>query len=625
MCGIAGLIGAKDRNAAEKTLCAMVNAIARRGPDGEGVEHWPGAALGHRRLAILDLSEAGRQPMLSDDHSVGVVFNGCIYNFLELRTELEKDGHRFHSDCDTEVLVRGYQAWGVDRLVSRLRGMFAFAVWDDHRQTLFLVRDRLGVKPLIYATSGGQIAFASTVPALRAAGFNGAIDPQAVQEFLAFNFITDDRTIYQGVSKLAAGTILEWKNGAFSTRSYWSVPHPEEVSPIRFEEAVEETERLLIESVRLRLFADVPIGVLLSSGVDSALVCWAMSKLNANIMAFTVSTPGDPADEAGATQETANLLGIPHRVVTLPAEAGIDMLGQLTQAYGEPFGAQSAVAMLRVSEAVKPYATVLLTGDGGDDVFLGYHFYQHYWNAQQIARKLPSVAAPLWRAVRPAVSAVPALRRPKHFLDYATGGLAAVARAGEGMGFYRDHDMVGERLAHLKEPEQRNLPLSMKSARNLLPELLEYQQRMWFTGHFMTKVDGGTMYHALEARAPFLDQVLWEFAAKLPLALRLRGGELKAVLREIVRRRISPAVAVRKKQGFTIPVERWIASRGHWGNAVESVAGDSLLERDGWIRPGALLKAYKRASERGVAPTQLWQLVVLEHWMRHEASGSIPR
>jgi asparagine synthase (glutamine-hydrolysing) len=614
MCGIAGIVGGGE--GAERALSAMVQAIALRGPDGEGKECWPGAMLGHRRLSIIDLSDAGRQPMLLEDRSIGVVFNGCIYNFHEIRHELEQLGHKFRSNCDTEVLVRGYQEWGIDKLVEQLRGMFAFAVWDDRRQTLYLVRDRLGVKPLIYSTSGKRIAFASTVPALKAAGFAGDVDPQAVQEFLSFNFVTDDRTIYQGVSKLAAATILEWKNGTMSQRSYWAVPHADEESKITFDEAVEETEKLLIESVRLRLFADVPIGVLLSAGIDSALVCWAMTKLNADIRAFTVSTPGDPSDEGSATQETARLLGIPLQVVTLPPDAGTGVLDQLTQAYGEPFGSQSAVAMLRVSAAVKPFATVLLTGDGGDDVFLGYEFYRHYWRSQALARKLPGAAAPLWRAVRPAVEKVPRLRRVKHFSDYVTGGLGAFTRANEGMQFYRDHKMLGEKLCSLEEVKQRQIPLSMDSARNLLTEILDYQQRMWFPGHFMTKVDGGAMFHALEARAPFLDQKLWEFGARLPLGLRLRGGELKAVLREIVRRRISPAVASRKKQGFTFPAERWINSTEHWGKALDSVTQDSLLERNGWLRPGSFAEATKTARARGEAPFQIWYLAVLEYWMR---------
>ncbi|HEY4365583.1 MAG TPA: asparagine synthase (glutamine-hydrolyzing) [Bryobacteraceae bacterium] len=611
MCGIAGLIGCGDPSRAETAVRAMVHAIRHRGPDSEGLDHWPNAYLGHRRLAIIDLSPAGHQPMLSDDGKIGLVFNGCIYNFLELRADLEKRGHHFRSHCDTEVLLRGYQEWGIDGLVPRLRGMFAFGIWDDPAQTLSLVRDRLGVKPLIYSSRDGQIAFASTVGALRAGGFAGEIDPQAVLEFLEFGSVTDDRSIFEGVQKLAAGTILVWKRGAVTTRPYWTLPEPDENSRITFEEAVEETERLLLESVRLRLFADVPIGALLSAGIDSTLVCWAMAKLNANVTAFTVSTPGDPEDEAPFACETAKLLGIPHQVVSLPHDQQ-DLLQELGAAYDEPFGCPSAMAMLRVSRAVKPHATVLLTGDGGDDVFLGYDFHRHYFRAQQIARKLPPGSAAAWNLARPVFDAVPRLRRPKHFLDYITGGLGAVTRAHSGIPYYRSRGLFGPRL-HGGDIQQRNMSLSAAAGRNILQDFLNYQQRMWFVAEFMTKVDGATMHYALEARSPFLDHTLWDFAAKLPFEMRLRGGTLKAILREIVRRRINPAVASRKKQGFAIPVERWLTTR--WQPQIQDILHNSSLEREGWLNPGALAALAKQSAAAGDAPMQLWFLLVLENWM----------
>ena len=615
MCGIAGYIGSDHPDAAARIVRTMVDALARRGPDSQGIETWPGATLGHRRLAILDLSAAGHQPMLSSDGRTGIVFNGCIYNFLELRNELEQSGYCFRSHCDTEVLLRGYEAWGIDALVPRLRGMFAFAVWDDRLRKLILVRDRLGVKPLVFATQGDRIAFASTVAALRSADLVREIDPAAVLEFLEFGYVTDDRTIFLGAQKLPAATILEWSDGRISQRRYWSLPHASAERAISFEDAVEETERLLVESVRLRLCSDVPIGALLSGGIDSTLVCWATAKLNANVRAFTVGTPGDAGDETPETIETARILGIPHEIVVLPTRQE-GMLDELTSAYAEPFGCTSALAMLQVSRAVKPHATVLLTGDGGDDVFLGYPFHRDYLWTQRLARLLPGVAGPAWRAVRPIFDNVPSLRRPKHFLDYATGGLGAVARAHNGLPCYAG--MLGGRLADM-ELAQRNLPLSLQSARNLVADLLDYQQRMWFVGEFMTKVDGGAMHYALEARSPFLDHKLWEFAAALDPALRLRGGVLKAILREIVRRRIGPSVASRRKQGFTIPIEKWLLS--HWSEALDGMRDESLLEREGWIRPGGLRAFVERSQAAGRAPTQLWFLIVLEHWMRANVSA----
>ncbi len=621
MCGIAGFAARTLPETALESVRAMTDSMARRGPDAEGIHAWPNAIFGHRRLAIFDLSDAGRQPMLSSNAQVGVVFNGAIYNFPELRAELEQRGHRFHSQTDTEVLVEGYLAWGIDHLVARLRGMFAFALWDNRSASLFLVRDRLGVKPLLYFDDGNALVFASTAAALRASGCVEQLDDQAVVEFLEFGFVTDQRAIFRGASKLAAGHLLEWRNGATRVRAYWSPPPVEEDRKIAFEEAVEETQRLLLDSVKVRLFADVPVGALLSGGIDSTLICWAMSKLNADIKSYTVGAPGDPADESVQAAATARQLGIPHEVIQLPAEQP-PSLDDLTSAYAEPFACSSALGMLSVSKAVKPAVTVLLTGDGGDDVFLGYPYQRHMWMAQRAARALPRPAASLWRALRPIVDHLPGLRRPKHFLDYATGGLGAVTRVHDGLPYFTHSSLLGDRIAGISL-DQRGIPLSFDSARNLLPEVLAYQQDTVFVGEFMTKVDGGTMHYALEARSPLLDQTLWDFAGRLPFSVRLHGGELKAVLREIVRRQVSPEVASRPKRGFTVPVERWLATR--WRAQLEAMLDAPLLQREGWIRPGALEPLIRSSLAHRRAPVQLWYLVVFENWLRHKARPVSPR
>jgi asparagine synthase (glutamine-hydrolysing) len=593
----------------------MLHAMARRGPDSEGLERWPGAVLGHRRLAILDLSEAGRQPMLSEDGQIGLVFNGCIYNFLELRAELEQRGCRFRSHSDTEVLLHGYREWGIDALARRLRGMFAFAVWDNPRRALTLVRDRLGVKPLIYSIPDAGIAFASTAGALRAAGFGGDIDPQAVLDVLEYGWVNDERSIYAGIRKLPPATILEWTGGRVSERQYWRLPESGEGPRIGFEEAVEETERLLVESVRLRLISDVPIGVLLSGGIDSALVCWAMRESNASITAFTVRAPDDASDESADAALTARALGISHEVVDMPQ--GDFSLDELVDAYSEPFSCQSAQAMLWVSRAVKRRATVLLTGDGGDDVFLGYPFFRNAWLAQRVARRLPSPAAAAWRAARNFVPPFGPARRMRNFLDYATGGLGDHARAHDGLPYFDRHSILGEKLAG-SELHTRRIEPSLESGRRLLSDLFDFHRRMHFTSEFMPKVDGGAMYYAIEARAPLLDQKIWEFAAALPPEVRFHGGRLKSILREIARRRIGPELAFRKKQGFTVPVEQWLAER--WSGMLDRLAGGTALERDGWVRPGSLEKPLQDAKTRRRVPVQLWRLLVLEHWLEKQNS-----
>ena len=622
MCGIAGLVSDDNRNEAAARVGRMVAALARRGPDGEGLEVWDGAALGHRRLAIFDLSAAGRQPMSAPDRGVSVVFNGAVYNFLGLRAELEARGHAFVSRTDTEVLVEGYREWGIDGLVSRLRGMFAFGLWDDRARTLFLVRDRLGVKPLVYATGPrGEVAFASTVRALREAGFVAELDEQAVVEYLEFGYVTDARTIYSGARKVAAASIVECAQGAAPrARTYWTPPVAADgrAAAPGFEEAVEETEKLFLRAVERRLQADVPVGALLSGGVDSSLVCWAVSKLGGDVTAFTVGTPGDPWDETADARRTAAELGLAHSVLEISADDSPDV-SELVAAYAEPFACASALGMLRVSRAVAPSATVLLTGDGGDDVFLGYPEHRHFYLAERLARATPAAASRAWLASSALVPARGPLRRAASFLNYAAGGLGAVACAHDGLPGYRRDGLLGERLRDA-DVEQRALPWSPGGGRRLLSEFLEYDRRTRFVGEYMTKVDGATMHHALEARSPFLDQDLWEFAAALPFDVRLRRGQLKAVLRELARRRVSPRVAAGRKRGFGVPVQRWLA--GRWRARAEELLRESVLEERGWIRAGAARAQLAEAARRGWAPNRLWYIFVLESWLRREREGS---
>src|ERR1700685_771397 len=273
MCGVAGLIGNPDPEQSRAAVCAMMASLSRRGPDGEGLEQWPTAALGHRRLSIFDLSSAGRQPMLSADGQVGLVFNGAIYNFLELRAELEQAGSRFQSRTDTEVLLHGYSVWGVDKLVARLRGMFAIALWDNRWRNLYLIRDRLGVKPLLYSIKDGVLAFASTARALKNARLTEGLDLVALTEFLEFGFVTDQQSIYASVAKVPPGTIMRWDGLQLTSCAYWSLPTVAYANgrARSFCDAVDESESILREAVKIRLQADVPVGALLSGGIDSSL------------------------------------------------------------------------------------------------------------------------------------------------------------------------------------------------------------------------------------------------------------------------------------------------------------------------------------------------------------------
>jgi asparagine synthase (glutamine-hydrolysing) len=421
--------------------------------------------------------------------------------------------------------------------------------------------------------------------------------------------------------KLPPATVLEWQDGRVTERTYWTLPEYEEPGKVGFEEAVEETERLLVEAVRLRLISDVPIGALLSGGIDSALVCWAMAKLNANVKAFTVGAPGDSSDESADASETARILGIPHQVVTPPKHRPV-LLDEMTAAYSEPFASQSAQGMLMVSRAVKPLATVLLTGDGGDDIYLGYPAFMNAWRAQKLAQKMPGIARGAWKGIRPLVPYRGTARRAKNFLDYATGGLGAHVRAHDGLPYLERNSILGEKLSQ-QVLAQRQIAPSADSARRLLFDVFQYHRKMHFLSEFMPKVDGGTMHYAVEARSPLLDQEIWEFAATLSPEVRFHGGALKAVLREIARRRVSPTVADRKKQGFTVPVDEHLTS-----NAVDSshqdlerLRGSSQLEKGGWVRRGSLDRTVEEAGRTKSVSPQLWHLLVLENWLEHHPAS----
>ena len=618
MCGIAGLAGAPDRDEAQQRVRRMMSTLARRGPDGEGVKIWPGAVLGHRRLAIYDLSELGAQPMLSPDGAVGITFNGAIYNFRELRVELEARGYHFKSHTDTEVMLHGYDAWGLDKLLERMRGMFAFALWDDRKRTLFLVRDRLGVKPLLYSAQNGQLAFASTARALRAGGCAGEIDDLAIAEYLEWGYVTDERSIYRNVHKVGAASVVEWSDGKLQTRTYWQPPTPNGKQP-SFAEALKETERLFLSAVEKRLFADVPVGALLSGGIDSSLICWAIKELGGDVTAFTVGTPGDPHDETADAIDTAQRLGIRHEILELTSNSEPN-LSEMVSAYAEPFACASALGMLRVSQAVRGSATVLLTGDGGDDVFLGYPEHRHLLLAQKLARTLPGFVANGWRKNQDKLPRVGSLKRLNSFMNYSTGGLGAVACTHDGLPAYKQFGMLGDRLAGVSLA-QREIEWSHVSGRNVLAEFLEYDRAGRFVGEFMTKVDGATMFHSLEARSPFLDQDLWEFAAGLSFETRMHGGRLKSLLRALAAEKIGERLARGRKRGFTIPVNRWLV--GRWRSALTDLLDSAISDREGWINSRAVAKQLNAAAEKGWAPNQFWYIFVLESWLRHEQDSPV--
>jgi asparagine synthase (glutamine-hydrolysing) len=624
MCGIAGIVGLADNETSRLKVEQMVGVLERRGPDAQGLAEWPGAVLGHRRLAIFDLSEAGAQPMSTADGALAVVFNGAIYNFKSVRAELEKLGCRFRSHSDTEVLLHGYRAWGMEPLVQKLRGMFAFGLWDNPARKLYLVRDRLGVKPLVFACRGKQLAFASTVRALKCGGYAGAINDDAILDILRWGFVGEEHCIYRSIEKLPAATILEWSAGNYRQYRYWQAPRPQRTTTLTFHDAVSETDRRLREAVAIRLDADVPVAVLLSGGIDSSLICGAVAELGADLTAYTVGVPGDPSDESAAAASTASRLGIRHCMIELGAAQTPDV-EELLSAYDEPFPSSSALGMLRISRAISSSAKVVLTGDGGDDLFLGYPRHRHLWFAERMARFMAPSFAETWNRRGSERLRVGPLRRAGALMDYAAGGVDAFFQKSTGLAVYRAKGLLGPRL--------RTIPqVCMNEAeprRDMVQKLVEFERGGRFVSEYLKKVDGATMHYGLEARAPFLDQELWEFACRLPVKLRLQHGELKAILRALARRRIGVSIAARKKRGFSIPAHRWLVS--HWRGHGEDVFKNSILAQTGWIDRANVLSEFRRSAQLGRAGEELWNLFVLESWLqrersqRHDQAGGLSR
>lgn len=612
MCGIAGIIGVVDADSGRVAMERMLTSLARRGPDDEGMAEWNGAILGHRRLSIFDVSSLGHQPMASADGSLGVVFNGAIYNFQELRTELLQRGYTFKSQTDTEVLLHGYQEWGLRGLVQRLRGMFAFGLWDNRLQKLYLVRDRLGVKPLLFAVDRGMLAFASTTRALKVAGVAGTINDDAVTEFFRYGFITDDRSIYQEVRKVPAGGIIEWCQGTLTQHLYWEVPTWEEQrSSLTFQESVEVAERLLVEAVRLRLEADVPVGALLSGGIDSALVCWAISYLGGDVQAYTVGTPGDEWDETHDAKRTACKLGIRHEILNL-SEQEVPQVDELVTAYSEPFACESGLGMLGVSKIISRNAKVLLTGDGGDDLFLGYPEHRYMWAADRFRRYIPRSVSHGWVKLGSHRSWKGSARRAASFLDYSTKGLQAVLEKQCWLREYDQKGILGERI--LQSPQYNvQMRWNPEDELKVFQDFLDHHQRTRFLGQYLPKVDGATMHYGLEARSPFLDQTMWEWGVRLSPTIRLHRGALKAILRELARRKLGHEVADRQKRGFGIPVHRWVQG---WSPSIKRMLKESHLEQGGWIQVRSLWE--KDTGAGRCSPTFLWYAYVMEMWLRHE-------
>jgi len=568
MCGIAGFIsfeGHRRDEAAARVKC-MTDALIHRGPDDEGFFVDERAALGHRRLAIIDVA-SGQQPMGTLDGRVQIVFNGEIYNFLELRQELESRGHRFQTHSDTEAILLAYLEWG-EQCVTRLSGMFAFAIWDSRARELVLGRDRVGKKPLYYWREGSRVGFASELKALRAAALcPTAIDFESLDCYLTLGYVPSPRTIYRQVRKLRAAHTLVVSAREQRERKYWELSFADPVAR-SLDQACEEFEALLDEAVKCRLMSEVPLGAFLSGGVDSSLVVSSMARLtNRPVITNSIGFGDNRHDELPIAARIARHLGTDHKEFVVTPRAA-DVIERIAWHFDEPLADSSAIPTWYVCEMARRSVTVALSGDGGDEAFGGYTFrYLPHVLESRVRRVLPAaLRGLLFGALGSLWPASPALPRPLR-LKTILENLAV----GDAEAFYRD-------LAWLRPDVRRHIysPAFLEALRGFTPmeamapyyvhnDAPDALGRGLFTDiHFymtddvLVKVDRMSMAHSLEVRAPLLDHRILEFAARLPSGLKMDARRGKLPLRALAAKRLPPSIAQLPKRGFSIPAARWL-------------------------------------------------------------------
>jgi asparagine synthase (glutamine-hydrolysing) len=622
MCGIAGIFHPDVPKPVDPARVeAMTDILAHRGPDGSGIWTAPGIGLGHRRLSIIDLSAAAAQPMVVHDGQVAISYNGEIYNFREVRAGLEAKGHRFRTESDTEVILAAWLQWGPDCL-SRLNGMFAFALYDAATDALFLARDRLGVKPLFYAElSDGALVFASELKGLLAHPLiRRTPSPQAIEDYFAYGYVPDDASIVEGVKKLAAGHYLLVRRGRPVPRpvQWWDVDFSNTVRrPLKALE--EEMVARLEAAVRSRMVADVPLGAFLSGGVDSSAVVAFMAEASRGAVE-TCSIGFDEADhdETRYAAQVAALFATNHRSRVVASE-DFGLIDTLAEAFDEPFADASALATYRVSELAREKVKVSLSGDGADEAFAGYRRYRLFAAEERVRTLLPG---PLGRAagalgnLYPKLDWAPQFLRAKTTLQALGQGSGEAYAHGVGVTPPAVRRQIFTAPLHGHSAEERYVRAMHEApAKDALSRAQYADLKIWLPGDILTKVDRASMAVSLEAREPLLDHRLVEFAARLPANMRLRGGTGKWLMKRALASRLPKEILHRRKMGFVTPVSAWF--RGPLAAEADAIARSAALAETGWFDAAAienLVRAHK--SGRADHGRLLWQLLMLEKSLR---------
>jgi asparagine synthase (glutamine-hydrolysing) len=612
MCGIAGFIDAsRSLDEAELLINAMCQIIRHRGPDDQGVWVGDGMALGMRRLAIIDLS-GGHQPIFNEDGSVLVVFNGEIYNYRELQKELEERGHQFHTNSDTEVIVHAYEEYS-DDCVTHLRGMFSFALWDRKRQRLLAARDRFGKKPFNYYWDGRRLFFGSEIKSILEAGIPREINPIALDEYLAYRYVPTPHTLFHGVLKLPAAHILTYENGLVDIKRYWELPF----TPTNQDDeatAIERIRVLLQEAVQVRLMSEVPLGAFLSGGIDSSLVVGLMSQMMSQpVKTFSIGFEEKDYSELPYARQIAKHFGTDHHEFVVRPDI-ISILPDLVWAYDEPFADASMLPTYYVSKLAREHVTVVLTGDGGDEIFGGYTPYRReYWTDRvpPFARFVLGHASSLMPdGMRGKKRLRSWLRDPALRLVLANTTFPETARSliysDDYYTYVRDHDPLKRHMSEYQAASHLDITTQMQRV----------DVRCYLADDILVKVDKASMFNSLETRAPLLDQYLAEYLASLPSSLRMHNGVLKYLLKKVCADLLPAEVLARPKQGFGVPIKHWF--RGDLSGYASDWLDSSRARQRGIFDPRFirdLLKAHK-STKVETHSDAIWTLLCLEHWFR---------
>ncbi|HUF04680.1 MAG TPA: asparagine synthase (glutamine-hydrolyzing) [Aridibacter sp.] len=633
MCGITGWT-TEDPDAVhgpedEALLSSMCGRIRHRGPDDQGVWLGEGAALGMRRLSVIDL-ETGEQPVTNEAGTVVAVMNGEIYNFLEIREDLERKGHRFSSRSDTEVLPHLYDEYG-DALVDHLDGMFAFALWDITRKRLLMARDRFGEKPLYYGVFGRRLYFASEPKSLfEHPGVAREINPDAAFLYLSFDYVPAPHSIYKGISKLPAGHILTWESGDLSVRRYWDVSFKKREPVPSVNAAADELLEILSNSVRRRLVADVPLGVLLSGGIDSSTVAaLSVKHSSSRVKTFAIGFEEGSFDESSHARKVAEHLGTEHHEDRLSVETAAGLVEEIGKWLDEPMSDASLLPTFLLSGFVRKHVTVALGGDGGDETFAGYPMYFGH-KVNRIYRAVPRFVRS--GIVEPAVAGLRAGTGNLTF-DYKAKRFVKAADLDD---IERHHMWFGsfsveekEKLLTSSFADSVSLADTYSVARDLaegcdaesVVERMQYlDMKLYLAEDILTKVDRASMAVSLEVRAPFLDHKVAEFAASLPAGYKLKGRTSKYILKKAVKDLLPDEIISRPKKGFGIPVAEWL--KGRLSPLLHELLSESRLKRQGIFEPSYVSRLIEE-HESGKANhyKQLWTLLVFQLWSENFLSA----